>query len=149
MFTNVLTVFFLVVVVGLVVVYMFREGKVERLQQTELKQEIIASRTWPYVTGQIVTSIVEEVEYVAGSPNEGGEYSPRKGIRYSADYFPKIEYVYTVDGKQYDSSCVRFGSDIVFSIRDDAYEFVQRYKEGKLVNVYYDPEYPSDSVLER
>ncbi|KAA0005652.1 MAG: DUF3592 domain-containing protein [Thermoplasmata archaeon] len=63
-------------------------------------------------------------------------------------YIPKIEYSYTVNGVNYSGDKISFE---IVSTTD--YEWAQNkvdlYYKGKNVTVYYNPENPSESVLEK
>jgi hypothetical protein len=73
----------------------------------------------------------------------------RSDVRYKeAKYGPtksySVWYAYTVDGELYTSNYVRHGlkTDLVS-------ETITKYPKSKEVEVYYDPERPSVSVLEK
>ncbi len=62
-------------------------------------------------------------------------------------YEPVVEYEYSVMGSPYRGQRVAFGAD-TFS-RQHAQQVLDRYPQGSQVNVYYDPNQPVESVLER
>ncbi len=92
----------------------------------------LASQGWPAVEGIITLS-----EFTAKQDRDDG------GVTYGAS----VAYDYTVSGTVYDGSNVHFGQ---YSTSDPSYGrgIVNRYPVGKRVNVYYDPDDPSTSVLE-
>jgi len=91
-----------------------------------------ASTNWPTADG-----VIESSE-VAKSTNSDGD------TMYSAE----VVYQYEVNGQKLDSDNVFFGGDYSSSSRSDASGTVNRYPVGKEVEVFYDPDEPSNSVLE-
>jgi len=65
----------------------------------------------------------------------------------SVSYSVKVRYEYTVDGVRNTSDRIKFGA--VSGGKRSAEATWERYPAGSLVTVYYDPEKPSSSVLER
>jgi len=95
-------------------------------------QALASSRTWMTATGLVIKSRVEV---------SGGD---------TASVSPKVVYTYEVDGKLYENSVVRAGDQFMAIRRSgDAYNIIDRYPEGKTVTVYYNPQNPQDSALER
>lgn len=99
------------------------------------------SENWHETTG-IITSSKLEIE-------ENTEYDPETD--YTDTYYtykPKIEYRYSADGVNYSGNRISFE---IVSVTD--YEWAQSkvdlYYEGKNVTVYYNPDNPSESVLEK
>lgn len=90
------------------------------------------SEAWPFVDGIIVES---EMEYHRS--NEG-----------SGTYHARILYDYTVGGVLYSGDQVAYG-DYGSSDSSHARSIVNRYPKGQSVLVYYDPNQPEESVLER
>jgi len=61
-----------------------------------------------------------------------------------------IKYSYTVMGKDYESQKYSFGSDnIRYGLRAKAEQAVAQNPPGKQLTVHYDPNEPSQSVLEK
>ncbi|MBI2122008.1 MAG: DUF3592 domain-containing protein [Candidatus Sungbacteria bacterium] len=91
-----------------------------------------ASQSWPAVEGVIKIS-----EFTTNRDRDDG------GVTYGAS----IVYDYTVKGTVYSGSNVHFGQ---YSTSDPSYGrgLVNRYPVGEQINVYYDPNDPSISVLE-
>jgi hypothetical protein len=72
----------------------------------------------------------------SGGSHGGGHYV----------YYPEVTYEYQVDGTTYTSSkinVIMFGSDISY-----AQGVLNRYPIGSTVDVHYNPDNPSDAVLE-
>lgn len=91
------------------------------------------SSNWPTTAGLITSSNIE-------SWKESGD-----------TYFePKIEYKYEIDNLIYSSNRIRFGGFVPSfpSYSVEARETIRRYPSGIAVQVYFDPDNPSLSVLE-
>lgn len=90
------------------------------------------SRGWPTADGVITVS-----QFTSNTDRDSG----------STTYGASIAYDYTVNGASYTGSNVHFGQ---YSTSDPSYgrSIVNRYPLGKQVMVYYDPDNPSESVLE-
>jgi len=91
-----------------------------------------ASRSWPSVGGRITESTLD-VETHAGK---------------SDSYMPRIRYEYAVKGETYESSQLNFWGSMGGS-RSVAARTTARYPAGATVAVYYNPESPSEAVLDR
>ena len=87
------------------------------------------SKSWPTVTGRVLTS---EVSVRLG-----------KGPRNLAN----VSYTYEVDGTRYESSRIRFGQGRT-RFRSQAEELVGRYPAGSDVDVHYNPADPGVAVLD-
>jgi len=66
------------------------------------------------------------------------------GVMYKAI----IQYKYTIDEKEYLSNRVFYGDDIGKDFSCSVKTIVKKYVKGEKVLVYYNPEYPNQSVLE-
>lgn len=91
----------------------------------------IASENWYQAEGIIVSSNVRT------------NYEENHGKTYSAD----IEYQYNVGDVSYNSEEVSLG-DYSSSNKNHFQKIVDKYYIGKVVIVYYNPEKPSEAVLE-
>ena len=96
-----------------------------------------ASQSWPSISGEIVQA---EVRTSTTHDDEGN-------VEYS--YYPSVTYAYSVEGKPYSSSQIAFGGTIGYNQRAKAEAKLNDYPVGKPVTVYYNPEKPSEAVLER
>jgi hypothetical protein len=94
-----------------------------------------ASAGWPAVKGKIVLAGVE----TSSSTDEDGSTSRR--------YSPRVEYAYTVSGRKYTSHQAAVGSRRTYGSRSAA-EAKLAYRSGQQVDVYYNPQKPSQAVLE-
>jgi len=107
------------------------------LNYLKVRTELKNSLEWPSTTGQITSSKIEEVVW----------YSRTKGNSYM--YHPEVNYLFTVNNKEFDGNRVRFGSNIGTPKKQEAYAMTKRYPENASVNIYYDPGGPANSVIER
>jgi hypothetical protein len=97
-----------------------------------------ATKEWPIVEGEIISSkVVEEVHRSPGS------------IDKSITYTPKVQFKYSVEGVNYVSNNIFAGrGEYKSPRRSSAQNIVKKYPEGKKVLVYYNPDNPSEAVLE-
>jgi hypothetical protein len=91
---------------------------------------LTCSLEWPQVQGKVRSAKVAK--------DTGGE---------AASYSAEIKYAYEVDGVGYESDRVHFGGGS--SSQQAASDMVFKYRIGHDVSVYYDPDDPSISVLDR
>lgn len=96
-----------------------------------IRDEAVASTSWPATEGRIIRSRLEE------SRNDGK-------TQLSHD----IGYEYALDGKTLTGSRVWIGDGYSASPGNEFRAAVARYPVGKQVQVHYDPTAPADSVLE-
>ncbi len=89
-----------------------------------------AAQAWRTTTGRVLKSRVE----VSGGEN--------------TSVHPFVSYAYDVNGRTYQSSQIRPG-DSVMRVTKDAYATIDRYPEGAIVQVYYNPDNPQEAALER
>ena len=89
-----------------------------------------ASKGWPSSSGRIEISRVED-------------HSSSDGTTYHAE----VAYIFSVDGIQHRSNRVAYG-DYGSSDPEHAQEIVNRYPAGSIVDVFYNPQKPSEAVLE-
>ena len=85
---------------------------------------------WPTALGEVTSSVVERVP--------GGKLGP--------NYEPRLSYWYSVGGVRYTGDRVRFGDNVV-SFEATARHRLAPYQTGTSIQVHYDPENPSRSVL--
>jgi hypothetical protein len=99
---------------------------------------VAQASAWPQVAGQIVSSTVEHYrERVSGA---------RTG-RITTFYEAVVEYAYSVNGRDYHSTQLRFGGRVAGS-QARAEAQASRYPEGSQVIVHYDPKNPATAVLD-
>ncbi|RLE23705.1 MAG: hypothetical protein DRJ08_02130 [Acidobacteria bacterium] len=96
-----------------------------------------ASKSWPHVQGAVVSSNV--VRVLKSTDKKGKRHYSYKG---------DVRYNYRVEGQEYLSGRISFG-DYSTNTPAHAQEVVAEYPVGKKVQVYFDPDAPMHSVLER
>ena len=67
--------------------------------------------------------------------------------RYGFHYTPAVEYQYSVEGREYRGSRIRYGGPAVNGSHSDAERLLQAYPPGAAVTVFYRPSRPEDAVL--
>lgn len=100
-------------------------------------QNASVSSDWPSVKGEITKSKVEKkTERV------------KKNDRWQTKttFWAGVQYSYSVDGTEFVGGKISFGD--YGGEQEHARQIVKRFKKGKAVDVYYDPEEPKTAVLE-
>jgi len=95
-----------------------------------MRRKMAAVSQWPSTMGTITNSYIDW-----RSSSESGQTA-----------YPVIQYSYQVSGQTYQSSKYAPGPEIGGT---GANKVVARYPAGAQVMVFYDPQNPSDAVLER
>jgi hypothetical protein len=98
-----------------------------------------ATKAWPSTSGQILTANVDEEE------RRDRDSDGRIRTRYT--YTPRISYAYTIQGVEYTGHRIR--ADDSGGDRDKAFDTINDFPVGSIVNVYYDPSDPGSSVLKQ
>ncbi|MBN2146540.1 MAG: DUF3592 domain-containing protein [Anaerolineales bacterium] len=99
------------------------------------RREVGTAQNWLTTQGEITQSQV----------SQSGSYDPESGIA----YVPEVKYIYQVGGKQYTGEKVTLDGYKSFSTVGGATKITRRYLVNQQVKVYYDPQDPSQAVLER
>jgi uncharacterized membrane protein len=102
------------------------------------RRQAAAASRWPVATGRIVTSTVEHYRTRVGGARSG---------TLTTFYEPVVEYSYRVDGREYHSTQLSFGGRVAGS-EELAQAKASHYPPGTEVVVHYDPENPSNAVLD-
>lgn len=102
-----------------------------------IQRQARRARDWPVVKGVIRTSGLERFR----SANDDG---PRRPIRFSA----RIAYTYRFGGKDYNSTVASMTGEVQSTSDRAVQRWVKRYHDGQSVDVYVNPEKPSESALE-
>ena len=98
------------------------------------------SENWDKGTATVLMSDIEK--------SETKSKDAQGFTRTSTSYSVRVKYSYTVEGNNYEGNTVGFGT-MSHNERSDAQEELKSYPKGKTIDVYYDPENPSDSVLKK
>jgi len=96
------------------------------------------SQTWPSTTGRILLS---EVRTSQTRDDDGNLQAP--------SFYPYVEYDYILNGLSYKSHKLSFGSHEMFNNQASAVAKLAAYPVGADVTLFYNPQKPDDSVLER
>jgi hypothetical protein len=94
------------------------------------RRKVARAAAWPSTMGTVTQSRIQ-----MRSSSEGGSTA-----------YPLVEYAYQVMGQAYQNTKVMPGPDIGGS---GARKVVDRYPAGAQVMVYYNPQKPSEALLER
>jgi len=94
------------------------------------RRKVAQARNWPSTMGTVHMSTVEW----------------RRGSKGGSVAYPVVQYAYQVMGRQYQGRKIMPGPEAGGS---GAHKIVARYPMGAQVMVYYDPNNPSDALLER
>jgi hypothetical protein len=95
-----------------------------------MRRKMAVVRQWPSTMGTVMASTLEW-----RSSSEGGSTA-----------YPVVQYSYQVNGRAYQSYKLAPGPEVGGT---GAKKVVARYPAGAQVMVFYDPQNPSDAVLER
>ena len=98
------------------------------------------SENWEKGTATITSSEIEKTESKSKDAQGFTQTSTSYGV--------SVKYSYTVEGGNYEGNTVGFGT-MSHNERSDAQDELKSYPKGKTIDVYYDPEDPSDSVLNK
>ena len=98
------------------------------------------SENWDKGTATITSSEIKKTERRSKDP--------QGFTQTSTSYSVRVKYSYTVEGSNYEGNTIGFGT-MSHNEKSDAQEELKSYPNGKKIDVYYDPENPSDSVLKK
>jgi hypothetical protein len=105
------------------------------------RRQARASMRWPTVAGTITTSdVIEE----AIENKDEDKTRTGKTYRYQVD----LRYAYHLGKRDYVGTAANWGGTAIYGLREMAEKAASRYNVGQPVTVYYDPEQPSNAVLE-
>lgn len=103
---------------------------------SKTSNRIKAAVNWPTAEGRIITSSV------------GRDSTRIRGGGYNHYLVPVIQYHYAVNGREYTSSTVIFGTRKRFKTQAEVEQDIAGYPVGKTVPVHYDPTDPGIAALE-
>ncbi|QQE11839.1 DUF3592 domain-containing protein [Planctomycetota bacterium] len=84
------------------------------------------------VTGSVTSSSIQSL-------------TSKRGRKYQ----PKMNYIYTVNNKEYRDDKLAFGRDVSFKSQVDAEDWLEENISGNEVVVYYNPNDPEVSVIDK
>jgi hypothetical protein len=99
------------------------------------KQKAKTSQGWPTAQGTVLSVEIKEHSSIDEEDHPS-----------SVTYEPVVQYQYTVSGQQYNNKRIAFGATSFD--RSTAQKKASQYAVGMAVTVHYDPNKPSESVLE-
>lgn len=97
-----------------------------------------ATSSWQSTDGQVVSVTITPYTSKTGTGT---------GSRSTQQYAVEPVVRYSVDNKTYESREVRFHAVASFTKLEEAEKFKNRFREGSVVPVYYNPGDPTQSVL--
>lgn len=95
------------------------------------------SHGWPSTNGKVIVSETRESK----STNEDG--------RTKISYYPHVEYTYEVQGQVFTSKQISFGGVLGFNDPAKVQATLEHYPVGSIVLTFYNPEKPTEAVLEK
>jgi len=101
-----------------------------------------ASARWPTAAGIVTNSGVIE-ELIEDTGNNDKSFV-RKISRYQVD----LRYGYRVGNRDFVGTAANWGWTAIYGLRELAEKAAGQYRQGQPVTVYYDPERPTNAVLE-
>jgi len=114
-------------------------GLVAALFAEGLRRSVNRTKSWPAVPGRIETAEVEQFEGTIGSDS--------RGRRPQTLYRSNVLYSYTVGGRTYRGSKIGSHGTVTANVASMARNTVAAFKVGEPVTVHYDPNNPSDAVV--
>jgi len=98
------------------------------------KENATESQNWSSTLGKIQKSYMKH------------DFNHETG---STLYYPSVKYSYQSLGSEYLGNRINFGGSTGYSSRRKANEILAQYSPEKNVTVYFNPQNPEESVLER
>ncbi|KAB2850267.1 MAG: DUF3592 domain-containing protein [Hyphomicrobiaceae bacterium] len=105
-----------------------------------LRQQSLEAKDWKATPGQILSAGFDTFEKLTTVDNVSHRVTTNQ---------PHIVFGYEVDGVAYQGNRVAFGGNTQSTSKRLVGGSLKRYKVGDKVTVYFDPENPSEAVLER
>ncbi|MBM3144676.1 MAG: DUF3592 domain-containing protein [Chloroflexi bacterium] len=122
---------------GIFAAALFIGGIVAIIASLRSKNKAEESGGWPAVVGVITNAIIKKN---VSSDSDG--YT-------RTTYAPQIEYQYSVASQEFIGNRITFGMTKTYGSKKKAEEAMASYPINARVNVFYDPQNPSDAVLDR
>lgn len=99
---------------------------------------VIRGTNWATTYGRVVSSYVKETY------NRRGDDANSRWM-----YKPIVEYEFEIDKKKYSNDDIFAGSDFKTNSKDGIRAIVEKFPKGMTVEIFYDPEDPKRSFLEK
>lgn len=103
-----------------------------------------ASLRWPTASGSVTRCAVIEEIIEEKTEHDNRPTTSKLVHRYQVD----LRYAYKVDKRDFTGTEISWGGTIISGLRDVAEKEAAKYRAGKSVKVYYDPDQPGQAVLE-
>ena len=116
--------------------FFFLAGAILLFFAIRTRRKSSASMAWPSTTGQISTASVRQ----NSATDEDGHVN--------FTYSPIVEYDFPVNGQAFKGRRINYGIT-ASPTREAAQKEVDRFPIGRQVTVFYNPEKPSEAVLEK
>src|SRR5512144_1174356 len=127
----------ILLLVGIGIALVFGGVGVYALFQTnQARKQADESHGWASTPGTVL-------EARLGQSTNYGQDGP------TVSYYPVIKYEYSVGGQLFSGEKITFGLTEAASRSAKAEQVLDKYPVDRQVTVYYDPNNPSDAVLER
>ena len=94
-----------------------------------------SAKGWPSTTGKVISSEMEARR-------------SRSGSGYSTAYYAVVLYEYIVNGQRLQSNRLTLGTPIGTGFTGGVQKKLQQYPVGSRVEVFYNPDDPTEAVLE-
>lgn len=104
-----------------------------------VQRQVWAAKNWRVASGKILASDMEEYQQWE---------SERGRSRQRTLYRSSVVYKFTVNGQQYINDEITLGAKMSVSIPGMVQGATDKYPPGKTVQVYYNPDNPTESALE-
>jgi len=121
-------------------IFLMIVGAVILVYTINLSYQSNSSTNWPTTQGTILSSEVES--HTTKKYDKNGHAST------STDYRAKILYQYAINGTYYSSDEISLMYSSFWGDINEAQQLVEKYPAGKNVTIHYNPESPSEAVLE-
>lgn len=100
------------------------------------RRQIGQAKSWPSTTGRVVSA---HMDARRSHSSEGGT---------TTSYYAVVLYEYMVDGKRYQCNRLTLGTPLGTSFTGGVQKKLLQYPVGSRVEVFYDPDDPTNAALE-
>ena len=113
-------------------------GTVIALFALAMHRQVALARKWPVVQGKIITSGLEQFR---GAMPDDRSRAPMM-------FTSKISYTYRYDNNDYTGTVASMGGQVSSTSDKAVRALASKYQDGQIVDVYVNPQNPSNAVLE-